>query len=89
MIRRIPKIFLNLSKVLRKIHFDSILPILPGVNWVSPKKNELIVNLKIARFFTKKFLHLLGYRSRRVDKIHLRVKNREAASRNDEYENLF
>ncbi len=89
MIQRIPKIFLNISKVLRKIHFDRILPMLPGVHWASNKKDELVVDLKIARFFTKKFLHLLGYRSRSIDKTHLRIKNREAVSRDSEYENLL
>ncbi|MBL4663101.1 MAG: succinylglutamate desuccinylase/aspartoacylase family protein [Flavobacteriaceae bacterium] len=85
MIRKVPKLFLNISTFLRKIKFDKILPILPGVKWASSKKDELVVDLKIARFFTKKFLHLLGYRSRHVGKTHLRVKNREAASRDSEY----
>ncbi len=89
MVRIIPKIFLNISALLRKIHFDRLLPILPGVSWASSKKEELVVNLKIARFFTKNFLHLLGYRSKTIDKTHLRVKNREAASRDEEYENFF
>ena len=89
MIRKTPRVFLRISSVLRKIRFDKILPLLPGIHWASDKKDELIVNLKIARFFTKKFLHLLGYRSRQVDKTHLRVKNREAASRNEAYEGYF
>jgi len=53
------------------------------------EKDELVVNLKIARFFTKNFLHLLGYRSRRIDEKYLKVKNRESASRNEEYEDFF
>jgi hypothetical protein len=85
MIRKVPKVFLNISTLLRKIHFDNILPLLPGVYWASNKKDELIVDLKIARFFTKNFFHLLGYRSRQIDKTHFRVKNREAASRDSEY----
>lgn len=85
MIRKVPKVFLNISTLLRKIHFDKILPLLPGVKWASIKEDELIVDLKIARFFTKNFLHLLGYRSRQIDKTHFRVKNREAASRDSEY----
>tara|TARA_R110002124_G_scaffold138798_1_gene302839 strand:- start:66105 stop:67295 length:1191 start_codon:yes stop_codon:yes gene_type:complete len=88
LIRKVPKVFLKLSTFFRKIRFDKILPILPGVRWTSDKKDELIVNLKIARFFTKDFLHLLGYRSRKIDKNYLRVKNREAAARDSEYENL-
>ena len=84
-IRRVPKVFLNLSAVLRTIRFDKILPLLPGVNWVNGKKDELIVNLKVARFFSKQFFHLLGYRSKQIDETHLRMKNREAASRTKDY----
>jgi hypothetical protein len=84
-IRGVLKVFLNLSAVLRTIRFDKALPMLPGVKWVNDKKDELIVNLKIARFFPKQFFHLLGYRSKQIDKTHLRMKNREAASRTSDY----
>ena len=89
MIRKTPKIFLQISLLLRKIHFDKILPLLPGVRWSSEIKDELVVNLKVARFFTRNFLHLLGYRSKQQDKTHLRVRNREVASRDAEYEGYF
>ncbi len=86
-IKRTPKFFLKLSTVLRKIRFDRILPLLPGVTWSSEKKDELTVNLKIAHFFSKQFFHLLGYRSRQIDKTHLSIKNRETASKIKEYRN--
>lgn len=85
-IQKTPILFLKISTVLRKIRFDKILPLLPGVRWSSTEQDELIVNLKVARFFTRKFLHLLGYRNKRIDKTHLKVKNREAASKASEYE---
>jgi len=88
-IQKTPKLFLNISTILRKTRFDKILPLLPGVQWSSTKQDELIVNLKIARFFTRKFLHLLGYRNKKVDETHLRVKNREAASKASEYKGYF
>ncbi len=84
-IQSIHPVFLRLSTILRKIHFDNIITILPGVHWASNKKNELTVNLKIARFFTKQFFHLLGYRSKQVDKTHLSLKNRESVSKEREY----
>ena len=84
-IRSVPKVFLNLSAVLRTVRFDKLLPILPGVTWSNKKKEKLIVNLKVARFFSKQFFHLLGYRAKQIDKTHLRMKNREAASRNSDY----
>ena len=84
-IRSVPKVFLNLSAVLRTVRFDKLLPILPGVTWSNNKKEKLIVNLKVARFFSKQFFHLLGYRSKQIDETHLRMKNREAASRKSDY----
>ena len=87
-IAKIHKFFLNLSAVLRSVKFDRFLSWLPGIRWESQKHDELIVNLLIAKFFTKQFLHLLGYRSKRIDKNHLRVKNREAASRAEEYQKV-
>jgi len=84
-IRKIPPLFLRLSRTLRKIKFDRILPFMPGVNWRTSKHDALIVNRKIAWLFAKQFFHLMGYRSKKIDKTHLVVKNREAASRIDEY----
>jgi succinylglutamate desuccinylase len=85
-IRKIKKVFLHLSEVLRHTKFDHILPFLPGIRWQSKKHDTMLVNLKIARFFTKPFLHLLGYRSKVLDKSHLIIRNRDAASREHEYE---
>jgi predicted deacylase len=84
-IKEIPPVFLKLSAFLRNIALDRILVWLPGVRWKSKKREELVVNLKIARFFTRNFFHLLGYRSRRTDATHLRLRNRETASRTKAY----
>ncbi|WP_299222238.1 succinylglutamate desuccinylase/aspartoacylase family protein [uncultured Aquimarina sp.] len=88
-IKKTPYFFLYLSAILRKIRFDHILPALPGIHWISEKKDALMVNLKVARFFTKQFFHLLGYRSKEIDKTHLIIKNRETASRKEDYKNAF
>jgi succinylglutamate desuccinylase len=85
-IRKIRPIFLKLSEILRRTKVDHILPFLPGVRWQSEKRDALIVNLEIARFFARQFLHLLGYRSKKIDKTHLIIKNREAASKFEEYD---
>ena len=84
-IRKVSPFLLRLSVVLRKIYFENMLVLLPGVRWESSKHDALIVDRKTARFFAKQFFHLLGYRSRRVNKAHLVMKNREAASREKEY----
>ncbi|MEO9849537.1 MAG: succinylglutamate desuccinylase/aspartoacylase family protein [Reichenbachiella sp.] len=85
-IKKVHPFFLRLSAVLRKTKLAHILPLLPGIKWQSASYDALVVNLKIARFFTKPFLHLLGYRSKQVNRTHLTIKNREASSRTDEYD---
>lgn len=84
-IRSIPRVLLWISKGLRKIKVDHLLVQLPGIKWVSLKKDAMLVDQRIAKFMAKSFFHLLGYRARQLDKTHLVVKNRESASRNKEY----
>jgi hypothetical protein len=88
-IRKIPTIFLNLSNYIRKLRVDKLLPIMPGINWTSDKHDTLIVNRKIAWLFAKQFFHLMGYRSKKIDKTHLIIKNREAVSRKDDYKGFL
>jgi len=84
-IRRIPSIFLKLSILLRNSNADRLLTWLPGVYWASASREALIVDRNVARFFAKQIFHLLGYRSRRRDRDHYIMKNREAASRDEAY----
>ncbi|HKL36500.1 MAG TPA: succinylglutamate desuccinylase/aspartoacylase family protein [Salegentibacter sp.] len=84
-VRKIPKIFLKLSALLRKTRVDRLLPFLPGITWVGNKKTTLIVNTKIAKFFSKQIFHLLGYRNRKLEERKYIIKNRESASRTTEY----
>ena len=84
-IRRVPQLLLDLSAGVRKMKLDRVLPLLPGVSWKSNKKETLKVNKRIARFLAKQFFHLMGYRSRRLDQDTYIMKNREAASKQDEY----
>lgn len=84
-VRKIPKIFLKLSALLRKTRIDRILPFLPGITWAGNKKTTLVVNTKIAKFLSKQIFHLLGYRSRKLEERKYIIKNRESASRTIEY----
>jgi hypothetical protein len=88
-IRKIPYVFLNLSSYFRKIKFDRLLPIMPGISWSSDKHDSLIVNRKIAWLFAKQFFHLMGYRSKKLDKTHLIIKNREAFSKREDYKEVL
>lgn len=84
-IQKIPKIFLVLSKWIRNVKLDQLVVLLPGVCWENRNKGHLKVNLKIARFFTKQFFHLMGYRSKVKDDKFLIAKNREHASKKELY----
>ncbi|NER09955.1 Succinylglutamate desuccinylase / Aspartoacylase family protein [Muriicola jejuensis] len=86
MIRRIPKWVLALSGALRKFRAEHLLASLPGVSWKDREKSQLIVNLRVARFYSKAIFHLLGFRNRTLDQNHLLIKNRERAARNELYE---
>jgi len=87
LIRYIPKWAMILSVFLRKIKFDSFLALLPGISWSDKKKESLSINIKVARFFTKPFFHLLGYRNIVQDKNRFLMKNRERTAKNEMYVN--
>ncbi|MCB0375159.1 MAG: succinylglutamate desuccinylase/aspartoacylase family protein, partial [Sinomicrobium sp.] len=84
-IREIPKFFLKLSAWVRNSRLDGLLTLLPGVSWETAAKETLLVNLNVARFLTKPFFHLLGYRSWQVDKDHIRMVNRERRAKTGTY----
>ena len=85
LIRKIPQWILRLSATVRKLRLDHFLTVLPGVSWSSEKKDQLMVDLKVARFLSKPFFHLLGYRSRILDETHILMSNRERAAKNEMY----
>ncbi len=86
-IRTIPRFFLKLSEILRKIKADSWLTFLPGITWYNKDLGVLKANLKIARYMAKSVFHLLGYRNKQEDKTHLLLYNRERVSKREMYKN--
>ncbi|MEQ8302054.1 MAG: succinylglutamate desuccinylase/aspartoacylase family protein [Cyclobacteriaceae bacterium] len=84
-IKGVHKLFLSASTFLRTIRMDSFLTLLPGIQWMNSSKNVLVVNQKIARFFAKDFLHLMGYRLKQTDAAHLRARKREDHNANRAY----
>lgn len=84
-IRKIPNIFLKLSKWLRTIKFDSVLTLSPGISWYDKPQGILKANLVVARYLTKPIFHLLGYRNKRQDKNHLLLYNRERVAKKRMY----
>ena len=61
-IRRVPGWALGLSKMLRKVQFEALLAVLPGVHRSKVNPHTLIVNPRVAKFLTNELFHLLGYR---------------------------
>jgi hypothetical protein len=86
LIRRIPSFFLWLSRKLRNHNIDRIFVLLPGIKWKNELEDTMLVNLKIARFISKKLFHLFGYRSTHIDHNYLLIKNREHRSKKHEYQ---
>ena len=84
-IKKIPPFFLKLSVWLRASRTDALLARLPGVSWETAEKKALLVNLKVARFLTKPLFHLLGYRSWKISKSHVRMINRERRAKTKAY----
>nr|WP_299339705.1 succinylglutamate desuccinylase/aspartoacylase family protein [Allomuricauda sp.] len=87
LIRGIPKLFLVLSKYLRKSRVEALLVLLPGVSWASKSKDVLIVDQRVARFFSKQLFHLLGYRIRNRKNNKFLVENREKSTKQILYSN--
>ena len=85
LIRKIPFVFLWLSSVMRTLRLDKLVALLPGVRWLDKKKDTLVVNHRVARFFAKEVFHIMGYRRKMLDQEHYIMKNREVASRTNEY----
>ena len=84
-IRPIKPVFLKLSAALRRTKVDGWLVLLPGITWFNKKEGALDVNIKVARYFAKSFFHLLGYRSRRITRTHLKLNNRERVAQSKSY----
>jgi hypothetical protein len=85
LIRQTPRWALGLSARMRKWNFHRALSVLPGVKWADDRQDRLVVDLRVARFMSKPFFHLLGYRSRQRDATHLVLQNREHRARNRDY----
>lgn len=84
-IKPINPFLLKLSTLLRRIKFDGLLVVLPGVSWLNKKEGVLQLNLKVAKFYAKALFHLLGYRNRHLTPTHLRLNNRERVAKTNIY----
>lgn len=84
-IRFVPRFFLWLSKLLRKLNSDTLLTLLPGVEWQDKKKGVLLANLGTTRYLAKEIFHLFGYRRQIIDENKVLLYNRERVAKNRMY----
>ncbi len=67
-IRSVHPFWLKLSKWMRRVRFDKVLPYLPGIRQDRDIPQNLIVNRRIARWYVVELLHLMGYRQKRIER---------------------
>ncbi|MDH3697036.1 MAG: succinylglutamate desuccinylase/aspartoacylase family protein [Flavobacteriaceae bacterium] len=84
-IRRIGNWALRLSARIRKLKAHKWITLLPGIRGTKEGGLGVMVDLRVARFFSKALFHLLGYRSKKIDKNHLVIYNRELMANSDMY----
>jgi len=78
-ITKIPKIWLKLSIIVRKLRLHNILRILPGIKKDPTNSYTLLVNPRTAKFLAVEIFHLFGYRKQVVkdDKLHFIKRDRK------------
>lgn len=65
-VRSIARFWLGLSRRLRHLRVEKVLPLLPGVRRHAQLPQTLVLNTGVARWYGVQLFHLLGYRKRRV-----------------------
>ena len=56
------RIWLRVSSLVRRLHLEVLLPLLPGVRQHPGDEREIRVNPRVARYIVLKIFHLFGYR---------------------------
>ena len=84
-LEKIKPFFLSLSAVLRRFKADNVLAMFPGIKWEDKSKHVLKVNLKVVKFYAKPIFHLLGFRSKQIDKTHVKLFSRSRIAKTDMY----
>jgi hypothetical protein len=62
-IRKIPMVWIRLSKIVRLLKISKLLPFLPGIQRSPTDKDLISVNPRVAFILHKEILHLMGYRN--------------------------
>lgn len=64
-VRRVRPVWLAVSAALRRLGADRLVTWMPGVRRAEGDSRELLVDPRVARWFTVEIFHLLGYRKER------------------------
>lgn len=75
-IRKFSPFWLTVSAVLRRLRFDELLPLLPGVHRDRERPGTLRIDRHVARFYALQIFHLAGYRKKRIEGNQLVVSRR-------------
>jgi succinylglutamate desuccinylase len=65
--RDVSPFWLRLAAVLQRVQLDRLVHWLPGVERSTQDRHAVMVDPRVARWFTVEVFHLLGYRHRRTD----------------------
>lgn len=76
LVRPIRPVWLEVSRVLRRLGAPKLLPLLPGVRRSTRRADTLIVSRRIARWLVNEVFHLLGYRRVRETERHVVFRRR-------------
>ncbi|MHC4819831.1 MAG: hypothetical protein ACYTF8_17430, partial [Planctomycetota bacterium] len=71
LVRRVSRVWLGLSALLRRLRLGRALPWLPGVERHPTQPNALRVDPRVARWPAVEVFHLFGFRRRRAEGDHL------------------
>jgi len=64
-IRKIARFWLGVSYVFRRLRLYKLLSILPGVRQFMGSDHVMVVNRKVAKWYSVELLHLMGYRRKK------------------------
>ncbi len=62
LVREFSPFWMTVSLLMRRAGMSRVVPYLPGVRAIAGSPDDVVVNKRIARFFARQLLHLLGYR---------------------------
>lgn len=75
--KKVSSFWLGLSATLRKIRFELVLTLLPGVSRDASNRHTLVVKKQVAKFLPVGVFRLLGYRTKEQTESTLRVSKRK------------